>query len=285
MHEFESGYGGVIKGAMKTSKARRARNAARGRTGPSQLVTFDRGMAVLTDLLAERLGSRLLLETEVSGLDPLSGSRWRVRLDGAAGDQEITARTVVVSAPADVAADLVAPLNAEAAALFRDIPYAPVASVFTGFRRDDVAHPLDGFGFLVPAVENRDILGTIFSSSLFAGRAPDGSVAVTTFVGGMRRPELVAREDDELTDMVMRELADIIGVRDAPSFTHVFKWKRAIPQYALGHRRVTDAMDSLETEYSGLFFCTNYRRGVSVGDCVDHAASLSARITGAPDSL
>jgi oxygen-dependent protoporphyrinogen oxidase len=287
MYEFESGYGGVIKGAMKTAKARRARNAARGKTGPSQLVTFDQGMAVLTECLAERLGQRLLLGTGASGLEALAGSRWRVRLDGAAGEETVTARAVVVSTPAEVAAGLVAPLNAEAAALFRDIPYAPVASVFTGFQRSDVAHPLDGFGFLVPAIENRDILGTIFSSSLFAGRAPDGSVSLTTFVGGMRRPELASRGEDELLDLVMRELADIIGVGGAPSFSHVFKWQRAIPQYALGHRHVTDAMDSLETEYSGLFFCTNYRRGVSVGDCVDQAASLSARITGAaaPDSL
>lgn len=283
MHEFERDHGGVIRGAMRTAKERKARNAARGRTGPSQLVSFDGGMQVLTDRLAELLGDNLRLETAVTSIEPLAGARWRVTAESPSGVQRLDADTVVLAASADVAAALVEPLHAEAASLFRDIPYAPVASVFLGYRREDVVHPLDGFGFLVPAVENRRILGTIFSSSLFPGRAPEGDVALTTFVGGMRRGDLVGLDNDALIDLVTEELDDLIGIKAAPRFVHVHTWRRAIPQFAMGHSRVTDAIDSLETEYSGLFLCTNYRRGVSVGDCIDSAATLSARIV--PESV
>jgi oxygen-dependent protoporphyrinogen oxidase len=278
MHEFERDHGGVIKGAMRTAKARKARNTARGKTGPSQLVSFDGGMAELTDRLAEALGERLVLGTEVTSLRPLAGSRWEVGLKDGDGERTVSADAVVVSSPADVAAALVEPLHAEATALLREIPYAPVASIFLGLGRAEVSHPLDGFGFLVPEVERRRILGTIFSSSLFERRAPEGAVALTTFVGGMRQPELVALDDRELVEMVVDELRDIIGVRGVPEYARVTRWERAIPQYALGHDRVVRAIDALETEYSGLFFCTNYRRGVSVGDCVDYAATLAERV-------
>jgi oxygen-dependent protoporphyrinogen oxidase len=246
-------------------------------------------MTVLTDRLAEDLGDRLACDTAAVALQPLEGSRWKVALESPRGSAEVTARAVVVSAPADVAAGLVAPLHAEAATLLREVPYAPVASVFLGFRAADVAHPLDGFGFLVPAAENRGILGTIFSSSLFDNRAPEDSVALTTFVGGMRRPELALDVDEgEIVERVADELREIIGVRGVHEFSHVVRWERAIPQYALGHHNVARAIDDLETQYSGLFFCTNYRGGVSVGDCIDFASTLSTRViqhTPARDSL
>jgi oxygen-dependent protoporphyrinogen oxidase len=225
------------------------------------------------------------VNTKAVALEPLEGARWRASLESRDGAGQVIARAVVVSTPADSAAALVSPLHAEAASLMREVPYAPVATVFLGFREDDVTHPLDGFGFLVPAAEDRRILGTIFSSSLFADRAPQGCVALTSFVGGMRRPELARIEERELTEMVTDELREIIGVRGVPDFVHVYRWERAIPQYALGHNRVTRAIEALETQYSGLFFCTNYQRGVSVGDCVDHAATVASRIAGTGFSL
>jgi oxygen-dependent protoporphyrinogen oxidase len=262
MHEFERDHGGVIKGALRTAKARRERNAERGKKGPAKLASFDDGMEVLTRALAEGLGESLRLQSGATAIRPV----------GVATD------CVVVSSPTDVAARFVESLDATTAALLREIPYAPVASVFLGYAHADVRHPLDGFGFLVPEVEGRRILGTIFSSSLFDRRSPEGAVALTTFVGGMRHPELVGLDADELIEMVAAELRDIIGVSGEPVFSHVFRWEKAIPQYAIGHSRVTDAIDSLETQYSGLFFCTNYQRGVSVGDCVDHAAALAERV-------
>lgn len=278
MHEFESAHGGVIKGAMKTAKERRARRAAQGKTGPSQLVSFDEGMAVLTGVAGDHLGEALRTGADVHALRR-DGHGWVA----AVGGEEVSARAVVVAIPTAPAADLVRGLDADTAALLESVPYAPVASVFCGWDRARVSHPLDGFGFLVPAVEGRDILGTIFSSTLFPGRAPEGKVALTTFVGGMRRPELVADlDDDAIVERVVDELRRVIGVSGAPELVRVHRWARAIPQYVIGHRRLTDAIARMENQHSGLFFCTNYQRGVSVGDCVEHAAAVAHAVADKP---
>jgi len=286
MYEFEHDHGGVIRGAMKTARERKARRAARGKSGPSRLVSFDGGMATLTGRLAERLDENLVLGARVRGIRRRPGDGlWEVGSAVAGKATTTLAASVVVAAPASAAADLVEPLDAAAATLLRAVPYAPVASVFCAWDRSSVSHPLDGFGFLVPSVEGRDILGTIFSSSLFEGRAPEGKVALTTFVGGTRRPELVTDlDDDALVTTVVQELRAIVGVEADPELSRVCRWERAIPQYVVGHRRVVDAIADLEKQYSGLLFCTNYQRGVSVGDCIDHAAAVADRIKTSLDS-
>jgi oxygen-dependent protoporphyrinogen oxidase len=289
MHEFETAHGGVIRGAARTAKERRARRAAQGKTGPSQLVSFDDGMAVLVDRIAERLGEALRTDSEVCSLRSAGGAPgWVAEVASRRGGEEVSARAVVLAVPTEPASALVAHLDAGLSALLAAVPYAPVATVFCGWDRSRVSHALDGFGFLVPAVEGRDILGTIFSSTLFDGRAPEGKVALTTFIGGVRRPELVADLDEgALVDRVVDQLGGLLGVSGAPEFFHVQKWTRAIPQFVVGHRALTDAIARLETEHSGLFFCTNYQRGVSVGDCVEHAASVAeavARALPAPRS-
>jgi len=179
---------------------------------------------------------------------------------------------VVVTTPADVTAALVSGLDPGLASRLREVPYAPVVSVYVGASREQVAHPLDGFGFLVPEVEGGRILGTIFSSSLFGGRAPQGMVALTTFVGGMRQPELTELHDGAVADLVREELARRIGLSGEPACVRVRAWRRAIPQYALGHGGLVAALGELEQRAPGLHFCANFVGGVSVGDCVETAA-------------
>ena len=180
----------------------------------------------------------------------------------------LTARCVVVSTPAYVASSLVQTLAPHAARPLAAIEYAPVAIVASAYRRDDVAHPLDGFGFLVPARERRRILGTLFSSSMFAGRAPDGHVLLTTFTGGRRNPDRVAQDDVTLSRIVDEELAALLGAR-RPLWTEIVRWPKAIPQYTLGHDERVAAIDQAIAAIPGLFFCANWRGGIAVGDCVN----------------
>jgi oxygen-dependent protoporphyrinogen oxidase len=156
----------------------------------------------------------------------------------------------------------------------------PVASVFLGFRREDVAHPLDGFGVLTPAVEKRRILGTLFSSTLFPGRAPAGHVALTTFVGGARQPEYAWLGEEELLATVQAELAALLGVRGAPVFARVQRWQRAIPQYSVGYQRFKDACLRAELSAPGLFIGGTCCDGVSLANCIaagDRVAGVAAR--------
>ncbi|HLQ21954.1 MAG TPA: protoporphyrinogen oxidase, partial [Gemmatimonadales bacterium] len=155
-----------------------------------------------------------------------------------------------------------------------------VGVVVLGFRRTDVVHPLDGFGALVPAVEQRRILGVLFSSTVFPGRAPDGHVTLTTFVGGTRRPELAALDPDRLVTLVREELADLLGARGDPTFQQVVRWPRAIPQYVVGYGRWLDLMDHIEAANPGLFLAGSYRGGVALGDALRGGLNVAARVAG-----
>jgi oxygen-dependent protoporphyrinogen oxidase len=149
-----------------------------------------------------------------------------------------------------------------------------------GFRREDVAHRLDGFGLLVPEVERRNLLGVIFSSTLFSGRAPDGHVLLTAFVGGVRHPDLANADLVTLTARVMDDLRLLLGVRGEPSFRAFQLWPKAIPQYTLSYGRFKDIMDEAERRNHGLGLTGSYRDGVGLGDVISAADQTAERIAG-----
>jgi oxygen-dependent protoporphyrinogen oxidase len=159
------------------------------------------------------------------------------------------------------------------------VPYPPVHMVALGYERSALAHPLDGFGLLVPPVEaDLDVLGTLFSSTLFPGRAPDGHVLLTTFVGGARAPALARRGDAAIQSLVERDLDRLLGVDGAPVFSHHVHWARAIPQYTRTHGAVKDTLDALEARHPGLAFAGNYRNGVAVGDAAKSGQAAAERL-------
>ena len=160
-----------------------------------------------------------------------------------------------------------------------EVWYPPVRVVALGYRRDAVRHPLDGFGMLVPAVETDfRILGTLFSSTLFPNRAPDGHVLLTTFVGGARHPDLASAPEEEAQRIVARDLGKLLGIDGAPAFVrHVF-WAKAIPQYEVGYGAVKDRIDRVERDHAGFFMAGNYRQGISVADTLASADDTAARI-------
>jgi oxygen-dependent protoporphyrinogen oxidase len=243
-----------------------------------RLISFRDGLQALPLALAAPLGKRLRLSTPVRSIHR-ADERWVVE----AGDGELaTARTVdavVLAAPAHALAamELPAPIR-QHSAVIEHVVYPSVSSLTLGFRREQVAHPLDGFGVLLPEVEGRAVLGTLFSSTLFPGRAPEGHVALTVFVGGSRDPELARQPTDRIVEVVLRDLGDLLGVRGEPVFTqHVF-WAKGIPQYTVGYAQVKDAADATEAANPGLYLTGNFRQGVSVGDCVASGQVVAERV-------
>jgi oxygen-dependent protoporphyrinogen oxidase len=168
-------------------------------------------------------------------------------------------------------------LSAPLARALDAIRYAPVAVVASAYRREEVGHDLAGFGFLVPKKERRRILGSLFSSSMFEGRAPAGHVLLTTFVGGLRNPELTTLPDGELTGAVAGELAALVGA-GKPLWHEIVRWTHAIPQYTLGHLERIAAVDRAAAAFPGLFWCANWRGGVSVSDCVKNGHAMAATV-------
>jgi oxygen-dependent protoporphyrinogen oxidase len=274
--ELEQRYGSLIRGQIQGARERRARAEQSKQT--ARMLSFWNGMQSLTDAVAAKLAD-VRVATPVVGLAPVAQGGYVVRCNPRHGDaaREVHARAVVVAVPAYAAAALVAPLSPAVARELEAIVYPPVASAVFGFLRSSLKHPLDGFGFLVPAVERRRILGTIFSSTLFPNRAPEDHVALTTFVGGMRQPDL-ATGDEAVSHTVRAELKPLLKVKTSPVMTAVTCWERAIPQYELGHLDRMERVAALERDHPGLAFCANWRGGISVGDCVKSAASVAERV-------
>jgi oxygen-dependent protoporphyrinogen oxidase len=262
LFELEQKYGSLIRGQIFGARERKKTGETSRRD--ARMFSFDEGLQVLLDALTTQLGDSLKLNTQVIKLLQTKDG-WRVSTSN--GEEEHGA--VIYCGTAHKLAELKmesqTPLNFSG---FSEIPYPPIASVVLGFHREDVAHPLDGFGVLIPKIEHFKILGTIFSSSVFPNRAPENFVTLTSYVGGERQPELAALPPDELVKLVCEDLRVLLGVKGQPAFRHVTLYPKAIPQYNVGYGKFKELMNEIESKARGFFFAGSYRDGVSLGDSI-----------------
>jgi len=277
LHALERRYGSLIKGQILGARQRAAQAEKSKRAAAS--FAFREGLQTLTDALARGLG-RVETGTQARSIRRDEAGAIVVTVEREGKTAKRRARAVVLAVPADRAAALIRDVAPDAALALDDIPYAAVASVASVYRRSDIAHPLDGFGVLAPRVEKRRILGALFSSSMFGGRAAEDEVLLTTFLGGQRDPHLALLPDADLATIVREELSDLLGARGAPRFFTVTRWPRAIPQYTLGHIERIRRAERAQIALPGLFLCASYRGGVAVGDCIQSGLQTAARVAG-----
>lgn len=265
IHALEERYGSLIRGQVFGAGERRRRGDVSKATAPK--FSFDDGLQVLTDAAWHAVRDDVRLGARVEAVEP-AGRDWRVTVR--CGDRAETAShpAVLLTGNAHTLARLRLGGSLQSLESLAEIPHPPVTSIVLGFRRADVAHPCQGFGILVPHRERFDILGTIFSSALFPGRAPADHITLTTYVGGARNPEAAAQPDGPLVDAVVRDLDRLFRVTGRPVFTAIQRWERAIPQYVVGHGRHLALLDDLEARAPGLFVAGQYRHGISLGDCI-----------------
>lgn len=285
LYALEKRYGGLLKGMVRGRKERRAR--AERAKDRAQTFSFLSGMQTLPRALAQRLGENVLCNAKATAIRSREDTdqrktpgRYTIEFLHNGAPQSVQADFVVVATPAYSAADLLRPLSTATAQTLASISYAPVASVFLGFKREDVPHPLNGFGFLVPTVERRKILGCLWSSSLFPRRAPENTVGMTVFIGGSRQPELVEHDEEQLVQIALEELKSIMQITGKAVYWKATTWQRAIPQYEIGYGRTLVRLDQFEESYEGLVLCSNYRGGISVGDCIKSAHETAERLLG-----
>ena len=269
---MEREHGSLFRGALAAAKKRTSGSPRR-----PTIWSLPEGLGELPAALAAPLSGRIEFGAPVLAA-ARSGDAWELRVDG----REAPARhaAIIWAAPAH---RLVAalPIDHRSAEALTGLFYAPVAVVALGFRRADVGHPLDGFGMLAPSAEGRRILGTLFSSSLFPGRAPDGMVLLTTFVGGARSPELAADPPEVQLPRVLGELRALLSIRGEPVYHRLVQWPAAIPQYRPGHAAVNAAIDEFE-RLPGVALAGSYRAGVSVGDTIASGLAAAERIMARP---
>ncbi|HTY01190.1 MAG TPA: protoporphyrinogen oxidase [Bacteroidota bacterium] len=280
LYALERDYGGLVRGMIGGARARRKR--AEKAKDRAKMFAMANGMQTFPDALARQLGDAFHRETEVTSLFLAGQRNGRHTFDFTLRQGTIAAQlrpdAVVLAVPASRAGDLVGSFAPALRSMLASIYYPPVSQVFLGYRASSFSRPLNGFGYLVPALERRSILGTIWSSSLFPHRAPAGFVALTSFVGGARQPELAGKNDDDLAAMTHSETVSLLGAADPPVYRKIIRWTHAIPQYNLGHTRIMEAIDRVESANPGLFFCANYRGGIAVGDCLMSGQRIAERV-------
>ena len=278
LHSLEQKYHSLIVGQVMGARERKRRAEVSKQNAPK--LSFDEGLQVLIDELRARLGSAVRLGAPVSCVQKVANG-WAVQVS-VNGEEEVDEHSAVLFAgTAHTLAKLKviaegAPNPAPMAAVY----YPPVTSIVLGFHREDVAHPLDGFGVLIPQVEGFNSLGAIFSSSLFPNRAPAGHVVVTSYLGGARNPNLPLLPPDRQVELVMQDLRKLLGVRGQPVFQHHFIFPKAIPQYEVGYGRFKDLMQKMETKCPGFFLAGHYRDGISLGDSIVSGHDAADRIAG-----
>ena len=272
LHALEREHRSLLLGAMAR------RNTSGGPKG--RIFSFPEGLQELPRAIAQSLGEALRLRSAVRTVRR-AGAAWEVEFerDGVTGRESFAAVVCALPADALAAVRFEGVPGAEKLAVLREIEQPPVASIFTGFRRPQVGHPLDGFGVLVPEIEGARILGALFSSTLFPGRAPAGHVAITTFVGGTRQPQLARLEDGELLALVRAELGRYLFIEAQPVYVHVQRWPRAIPQYTIGYQRFKDVFAAVEAAAPGLFIGGNARDGISLANCIESGRRLAREVT------
>lgn len=274
--QLEARYGSLIKGQIFGARERKRRGEVAKDRAPK--FSFDEGLQVLPETLRERLGEAVRLNTTVTRLTQAPDG-WVLDLRTRGQQARVEHGAVIYAGTAFKLAELevqaTMPLHFTA---FAEIRYPPVASVVLGFRCEDVAHPCEGFGMLIPKVEGFKILGTIFSSSLFPNRAPAGHLTLTSYVGGERCPELASLPPDKLFALTFEDLRMLLGVKGKPTFQHSVFYPRAIPQYNVGYGRFRELMADIEQKAPGLFFAGHYRDGISLSDTIVSGCKVADRV-------
>jgi len=253
IHAFEQEFGSVLKGLRRAPKVTR------------KVVGFPRGMQQMADAMAAPLGDALRLRSVATQIRR-DAKGWNVAWRGADGVEDgACARQLVVTAPHWHWGSL--PFDESVTRMLRDWENAAVPAVTVvarGYAVADIPHPLDGFGYLTPGAEQRDVLGCLFPTSVLPARAPAGHALLCCFIGGARRPDLARLDDEALRKVVDAELATTLGIQAAPRKEWIQRWERAIPQYDAGQRRREAALVQAETAHPGLRFHGAFRGGISL---------------------
>lgn len=271
--DMEQNHGNLIRGMLASRK--KAAEAAKNRPpGPKRtfFISMREGMTELTDRLAEEVGhDRIRTGTVVKDITKTDGG-YCIELTGG---ERLQADAVICTAPTFDAAAMLGKIDRDLAAELLRIPYRSSATVSLAYDRRDIDHDLQGYGFVVPKVEGRDIMAATWSSQKWVNRAPSGKVLIRAFVGGPHGQAQLELDDAAMTKMVQRELADIMGIQGEPELVKIYRWEKGMPQYIVGHLEVVAKIDSYAARHSGLFLAGAAYRGIGLPDCINNANKVT----------
>lgn len=261
--EWEREYGSVLKGFFKGRK----KSEYKG------VFSMREGLGQLSGALGESLGDKVKTGARLTHLER-DRQGWRLEF---ADGSSISAEKVVLALPAYATGKLLKGSHPQIADHLKEVNYPSVSVVVTAYKRADIGHPLDGFGALNNQLEDRETLGTIFSSSIFPGRCPEDEVLLTTFVGGARHPERARESDEILLAAVTQDHRELLEANRDPVFYKVVRWPKAIPQYEKTALAAQQTANNLVSQ--NLFLGGNWTGGISVPSCLEKAQVLCEQLT------
>jgi len=285
---MERDHGSVVRAMRRQMKSRRRAGQRGVESGPrfSMFVTLRQGLTSLVDAITERLpDGAARMGTAVDRLERHDGG-WRVWTSDDGADESPRAKqedfdSVIMAAPSHVAADLLRPHDAPLADDLATITHSGTAILSFAFEREQISHPLDGMGIVVPGVEQSPILACSLSSQKYVHRAPEGKVLLRVFVGGSRYPEMAEMEEDKLRPRVLGELGQLLGIEGQPLYSGLARWPRTMPQYHVGHKELVERIENRAAALPNFALCGNAYHGVGIPDCV-HTAEQAAERTITP---
>lgn len=283
---LETNYGGLLAGAILSMKDRKAQklndpNIPKPKSG--ELGSFRQGIKMLPEAIAARLraqGTAVKQQWTLQSLEK-QGEIYISKFDTPTGEEVVRSRSVVLSTPAYVSAKLLQDYLPVASQALSEIFYPTVACVVLAYPKSEFAYDMKGFGNLIPRTQGVRTLGTIWSSSLFAGRAPEGWQLLLNFIGGTLDPALAKLSESEIIQVVHQDLKKTIlrpDTKAEPKAIAVHVWDKAIPQYEIGH---LDRLATVETELQksqGLYISANFIGGVALGDCIKRGLQEADKI-------
>ena len=228
-------------------------------------------------VLAENLKGKILYNTSVRKINKKAGG-YSITVENEGSIGELQADKLLSTSPAYALAEIIRDYDPKLFEHLSSIYYPPVMVLYLGYEKKNIGKALDGFGFLIPMLENRKFLGAIWSSTIFVNRSPADRASFTIFVGGAQKADLLRADEAELIGKVVREFEEIMEIKGEPDFMRKKLWDRAIPQYNLGYIEHENYFERFENENDGFFLGGNYRGGISVGDCIKNSGIISDRI-------
>ncbi len=277
MRDMEDEYGSLFKAMMAKAKAARAGGKKSG--GPSGpggwLTSFRGGLYRVIERFDELYRDNIQCSSPVKAI---SKSGEVLRVETADRSMHET-RQVVLATPSYVAAEVVKNLSRTLHEALNRIKYAPIAVVCLGYDAAQIKRSVEGFGFLVPQKEGRRILGSIWTSSIFAERAPQGKVQFRTMLGGDGDHESIKLDDAQLTELATADLSEIMGISGKPETVKLYRWQYGIPQYHIGHRAVMDGVERELKTLGHVHLASNAYYGIGLNDCVKQAWRVFQQIS------
>ena len=276
LYKLEQNYGSLIKGQIKKAKLpAEPDDISKNR---AKMFSFKNGLKVLPETLASKLKTPIEFNTRVEQVQKLNEG-WEITYNQQNEIKTQKADNLIYAGTGHQLADCKIISDKDVDLSFgNEIEYPPVAVLTLGFHKNQIQHTLNGFGLLVPEVENLQILGALFTSSLFPYRAPEDHVTITVFIGGVRQGELALEVEEKRLDIALNDLTMLLGISGSPAFIFHKKWTKAIPQYNVGYGDIKSKFQRLEKDNPGLYFTGNYREGISVADTILQAIQTADNI-------